>query len=548
MSCFFRYLVIAGAVLVYGCAQQVAPKGGDKDKIPPQIVKSSPRNESVQFTRRQISMEFDEFVTLKGANKELIVSPPLKYPVEFKLKGKKVILSWRDTLRENTTYTFQFGNGIVDVNEQNPLDSNVFVFSTGSYIDSFTIRGRVMNAYELKPEKDVWVMLYDRNVDSLPYKELPRYFAKTDNTGNFELKYLRPGQYKCFALKPVNSGYTYDVPGEGIAFTLKPVAAANPSDSSKKPVDVVLNLFVEDDSTQYVKSYEQLANQGLMFEFNRPVAELKLRELAGTKVDQWTPVWSDNRDTVRYWFDRTLDYDSLKLELSAGSFRDTIFLRKPPVKSDGGRRRGKRTSATADRLTLSTNAIGKLPYFGKLSVWSQTPLASQKGVFAAILVEDKDTIAVKKYLKTNFYGFTVNYPWKQDTRYQFIVPDSAMKDRFGLSNDSLVLSFIATRKEDYGQLIVTYSLPDRKHPFIWQLLQKDGIVVDERVIRSKGKVSYDHLLTGAYRVRLIFDEDANGKWSTGYYPAKRQPERVVNYNQPIDVRSNWLTEIDWELK
>ena len=95
------------AILLQSCAQQVAPTGGDKDEVPPNILASNPKNNSVAFLREEIMFEFDEYVSLKGANQELIVSPPLKYPVDFKLKNKKLYVSWKDTLRDNTTYLFQ---------------------------------------------------------------------------------------------------------------------------------------------------------------------------------------------------------------------------------------------------------------------------------------------------------------------------------------------------------------------------------------------------------------------------------------------------------
>lgn len=546
MSSFFKYTCLATwALAIFGCAQQVNPKGGDKDTVPPRIVGSEPLNESVSYTGNGIVLEFDEYVSLKGAPKELIVSPPLKYPVEFKLKRKKVFVSWKDTLHENTTYTFQFGKGIVDVNEQNALDSSLFVFSTGNYIDSFEIQGKVLHAFDLKPQKDVWVMLYEQDIDSLPYKEIPRYSAKTDNTGSFQLKYLKPGNYKCFALMPMNSGYLFDVPEEGIAFPPKPITAQNPADTTKKPEVVMLRFFVQEDSTQYVKSYEQLSNKGLTLALNRPDKSIKLRELNGMDVSSWAEKWSADFDSVTYWFPQEVNYDSMKLEVAMGRALDTLSLRKPPVRSAG--KRGKK-GRTKEALALVTNGTGSLAYFSKLMFRSITPIVSTSGIRSGVMIENRDTVDYLPYVTTDFYGFSIGYPWKQDTKYRFILPDSAVTDRFGQSNDSLLLAFTATRKEDYGQLVVKCTLPAVKHPFVWQLLTKEGKVIDERGVQSGDKVSYDHLLTGTYRVRLIFDADANGKWTTGYYPDKRQPERAIYYNTMIEVRSNWLSEIEWVVK
>ena len=536
------------AILLQSCAQQVAPTGGDKDEVPPKILASNPKNNSVAFLREEIMFEFDEYVSLKGANQELIVSPPLKYPVDFKLKNKKLYVSWKDTLRDNTTYLFQFGDGIVDVNEGNPLDSNLFVFSTGPFIDSFSLEGKVIDAFDLKPVKDVWVMLYSEDVDSLPYKELPRYFAKTNEKGEFHLQYLSQGEYKIFALESVNGGYLYDVQEEAIGF----LSGMLPATSSDDTIDsnYVLRLFVQDDSTQYVKSFAQEGNKGLIFEFNRAVEKISVSDLDNSlDVSGWSEQWSEDLDSVAYWFAEPIEYDSLKLKIDVDGFEDTIFFRKPvAIRNMGKKGSGKSKSKSASGLSLNASVKGKQPHFKNWNLTSKTPLKSIDGIRDGLFIEGKDTGQIGDLIQMEYYSLVAKYNWKQGLRYTIVIPDSSIYNRFGeTNNDSLVFSFTASQKEDFGQLLIKHQLPDNGHPFIWQLLNDQQKIIDEIIVQPNGEIAYPYLETGKYSIRILYDLNSNGIWDTGYYLGKRQPEAVKYYDQPIEIRSNWASELEWKL-
>ena len=550
---FFRLLilVIALPTLMASCAQQIAPTGGDKDEMPPRILHSNPLNESVGMLRSEIMLEFDEYVSLKGAAQELIVSPPLKYPVDFRLKNKKLFVSWKDTLRENTTYLLQFGQGIVDVNEGNPLDSNVFVFSTGPYIDSFRIKGQVINAFDLKPMPDVWVMLYDQDIDTLPYSTLPRYFAKSDNQGVFELQYLSQGDYKIFGLISLNGGYFYDVQDETIGFLNGLLPATSSADTSD--TTYLIKMFVEEDSTQYLKSFVQEGNKGLVLEFNRSVGEITITDLIGNEnVSSWSEQWSNDLDSVTYWFPQPNDYDSLKLKLEVDDFVDTLFLRKPtkkkPKPKKGGAKKGGAKKPQGS-LSLSPSAKGKQPYFKSWKLVSKTPIDKLTGFEKALFIEDVDTTELEGLITKGYYDLVIKHPWKQGSKYKIIIPDSAIIDRYGETNaDSLTYTFVASQKEDYGQLLIKHNLPDNGHSYIWQLLNDKKDVIDEKLVKPIGEITYPYLETGKYSIRILYDSNNNGIWDTGYYKGKRQAENVKYYDQPIDIRSNWETDLEWILK
>ena len=147
-------LILWLSLFFVSCAQIVAPTGGAKDVVSPKIIKSTPQNFAVNYKEKSFSLVFDEYIQVRNWNK-VIFSPPLKSISEYSLNGKKLTVSWEDTLLDNTTYTVNFGKSILDNNEGNPLDSNVFVFSTGEKIDLSSISGSIANAIDHKAQKNV---------------------------------------------------------------------------------------------------------------------------------------------------------------------------------------------------------------------------------------------------------------------------------------------------------------------------------------------------------------------------------------------------------
>ena len=168
-------------------------------------------------------MEFDEFVEIKDLNKQLIISPPMDEAPEFKIKGKTVIIEFKEGLKDSTTYNIYLGDAIVDITEGNPVKNFRYVFSTGNILDSLSIKGKLLNAFDMLPVENVSVMLYLDNNDTLPFDSVPYfvkpyYLSRTDAQGLFEFHNLIDKSFKIFALEDVNSNLIFDQVTERIAF------------------------------------------------------------------------------------------------------------------------------------------------------------------------------------------------------------------------------------------------------------------------------------------------------------------------------------------
>jgi hypothetical protein len=201
------------------CANIVPPTGGPRDTIPPVLVRSNPPNYSTRFTGREIHIEFDEFIQLRNVNQQFIITPPQTERPIFRVRGRNLYIDINADPIPNATYTLNFGEAIVDLNEGNALSNFEFVFSTGDVIDSLSYSGYVLNAYDNKPVEGVVVMMYDVLQDSVPYRKIPLYANRTRKDGGFQLNNLRADTFLIFALTDANNNYLYDRPGEeAIAF------------------------------------------------------------------------------------------------------------------------------------------------------------------------------------------------------------------------------------------------------------------------------------------------------------------------------------------
>ena len=223
----YHIIALAITLLLYSCASTGNPSGGSRDKIPPKILdEKSTTNFQINFTKQQIELNFDEFINLKNPQQQVVVSPPLIYPLQFDHRGKRVRINFHEDeiLKDDVTYSISFGDAIEDYRESNKLKNLKFVFGTGDILDSLSFTGSVLDSYTREPAKDILVMLYDTLYrDSIPYQDRPYYFAKTDENGKFRIENMKRDTFRIFALGDANLNYIYDQNTELIGFLMKEI-------------------------------------------------------------------------------------------------------------------------------------------------------------------------------------------------------------------------------------------------------------------------------------------------------------------------------------
>ena len=212
----FTVLLFAGALFTR-CANIMTPDGGPKDTLPPVIIKLQPDNFATNFKEKKIYIEFNEFVQIKDQNKEMFTSPAMKKQPLLTTRGKGIVITIRDTLKENTTYAIDLGSAIRDNNEGNPLNAMRFVFSTGDKVDSIMCSGYTADSYKADSVSRTFIWFYI--ADSLPntpgydstiFNRKPDVIARAQNNGIFIAQNLKPVNYRIYAIGDKNDNQLYE--------------------------------------------------------------------------------------------------------------------------------------------------------------------------------------------------------------------------------------------------------------------------------------------------------------------------------------------------
>ena len=207
-----------GIAGIHSCANMGSgPQGGPRDMTPPKYIFSTPERSAVNAKPQKAEIIFDEYVVLKDAQ-DVIVSPPMELAPEIKSVGKKVSITFKDSLEKDATYIIDFGDRIGDFRENNPIRNYYFEFATGNQIDSFCISGNVVDAYTLVPQENITIGVYSDWTDTtLATKKFER-ITRTDKSGRFILRGLKEKPYHLCAVKDDNTNFRYDAPGESLAW------------------------------------------------------------------------------------------------------------------------------------------------------------------------------------------------------------------------------------------------------------------------------------------------------------------------------------------
>jgi hypothetical protein len=570
------------AISIYSCAKIGTPSGGPKDVTPPKVVESKPAMNAINFNGKKVVITFDEFVQLSDITKNFVASPPMKKRPSILLRNKSVIVELEDSLKANSTYRLYFGNAIVDNNEKNPLKDYEFVFSTGNKIDSLSIRGRVIDAFDHKPEskESFYVMLYNKFQDSIPRKILPEYITKTDDKGWFSITHVRPDTFMIFALKDLNQNNLFDLPNEPIAFadTLISMNSARYflPDSLIKPdtigVDsmnrapfksqITLYSFTESHDKQYLKKYERLNLEKIDLIFNVPIfdsVQITPLNFSGNKwIEPDRPV---KNDTMSYWITDSiaLYMDTLKVKVGYSVYDsleriipryDTISLvYKRPLKAKS---KGTLPPLTVSKFGVVCSADNQMAFDlnNIVTLTANHPLVSfDINHISLVKTQDEKKTNVKfKLIQDSILSrkYYLNFKLEPQTDYQLVADSMTFKDIYGLLSDSLGCKF-KTQKDDYYSKI-TLKLKNVREQMIVQLITEKGDLVQQKIINTDQDVVFGFLHPGKYKFKAIYDKNKNKIWDTGNFAKKLQPEKVVFNPKIIPVRSNFDMEEDWELE
>ena len=599
-----KYIAILIVIIgFYACASTGMPDGGPYDETPPKFVRANPEPNAINNKRKKISIEFDEFIKLDKASEKVIVSPPQNETPEVKVSGKRVLVEFFDSLKANTTYTIDFGDAIVDNNEDNPLGNFAYSFSTGESIDTMEISGTVLNAADLEPVKGIQVGIH-KDLNDTAFSKIPfDRISRTDSRGHFNIKGIAPGTYRVYALMDGNQNYLFDSKTEAIAYldslVVPSMEGAVREDTIWNAIDtlaydtiykinytrflpdnLILRAFKEENPLQYlIKSERPQLNRFSLYFSAKADTLPTLKGLDFDEKDALVIESNSRKDSLLYWIkDTTLcERDTLTLQLTylatdtLGQLvpkTDTLRMvnkinkerrlamaeeaRKKEEKERKKRaRKGDTLRVKTKFLSMNVDAPSAFDLNRNITLKFEEPVAhiDTSAIHMAVKIdslwEDIPFIFQTDSILPRQYQILAD--WQPGKEYRMQIDSLAIQGLYGLYTDKVENTLKVKTLEDYGTLYlnITGAGP---HAIVQLLNSSDAIVRQQPVSRQNTCDFYFLQPNTKYYIRLFNDDNQNGVWDTGNYEAKRQPEEVFYFPKVWEMKANFEFEETWDVQ
>lgn len=522
-----KSILLLVVIFLSACAGIVSPTGGPKDTTPPLCTKQEPKNNTLNFKEKGITFHFNEYVTVNDIINQFIISPPLNENPQITVHGKNIELVFKEDLKPNTTYTLNFGNSIADNNEGNILQGLSYTFSTGNYIDSITLHGTVKDGFTLLPATSVAIGLYKTVDDSTIFKEKPWYLVRPDSSGNFNFKYLSPGQYQIVAFEDINRNLKIEA-NEKMAYQNQPINLSYTEADS-----AIHNLLLSPQPTQVktqLINVKEIAKGKYQIVTTGSNCKIEINSGVFNKNETQLIRKTKNCDTITVYTNNPCE-DSTHWSIKV----DTV-VEKELITCK---------SKNYNKFILTSNiTLNDYNYIKPLQLeFSNPPIE----IHQADIELYRDSVQITDYKINNDtedpLKLNVQYNWQPETKYKIILKKGTIKDLYGQDNDSAVVAISTASTSFFGNLSVVIK-NDSNAQYIVQLLNTQNTVVEETTIKQTQTISYQNILPGQYFIKIIEDTNQNNTWDGANYFNKQQPERVYITQKSLEVRANWdVTDI-----
>ena len=609
---FSHFLILSISLfLIFSCASIGTPDGGPYDEKPPKVVECSPANKGTNVDNKKINILFNEFIKMENASEKVVVSPPQIEMPNIRAVGKRVKIDLYDSLKANTTYTVDFSDAIVDNNEGNPLGKYTYSFSTGATIDTMEVSGTVLNAENLEPVKGILVGLHPADTtyhDSLFQTQPLMRVARTNGSGQFTVKGVRPGSYRAFALQDMDGNYRFNQKSEVLAFDttvcvtsqrpdIRPDTVWLDTATIQKirmvpyihyyPDNIVLRSFLEAGQDKHRLKEERKTPESFTLFFTAPQDSLPIIKGFGFDADSvLIPEPSEHNDTITYWITDTLvSYpDTLTFSLT---YLDTDTLGVDQWRTDTLEMVAKETHAKLEKerlknseewlkdrekslkkgravnpneenpyevtyMTIQTAPNGGIAPDQNVTFTFSEPIARVDTSRIQFLMKVDSLFVPAPYLFTPVEGqvrqWRLYAEWEPQGQYKLVADSITFLGVLGHYAKSMSQEFRVRSLDEFGSIFIhlTHVNPADSANYIVQLLDKSDKPVAQMVANKDGRADFFYLKGGDYYMRLIVDRNRNGRWDTGEYRSGTAPEEVYYFPQPIPLKAKFEIEQDWD--
>ncbi len=580
------------------CASVLSPTGGPRDTLPPVIVVLEPDNYTTNFDSQKVYIEFDEFVQIKDQQKEFFTSPEMKNKPTIVTRGRGIVVTIKDTLLENTTYSLNFGSSIRDNNEGNPLNAMRYIFSTGDRIDSMMVSGYTADSYKADSVSKSFIYFFPvdsiENVaeyDSTLFKYKPSAIARAENNGVFIAQNLKPIKYRVYAIEDTNNNQMYEpgtdqvgfisddinpreLPGFGIWYdSVRRYPSADPQLYFRMFTDVAFKR-------QTLQGNERPLQHKAMLYFG--AANPKIESIVFDSIPSEDVIIEPltlGRDTLAIWFkspseqlpdtirsvvsyykhdsinNLVLTNDTIKFPWRLIESREAEKLRKEKeTEKAAAEAIGEEWIDPDNPFSYKMSLKGEINPEKNLMMEFDYPLASidtarmiLTSINADSLVTDRTFSIERDTASLRRYYIRSQWDAAPTERYTLTIPRGVITDVAGMSNDSLVGSYTIADPEKYATLLINLAASSNVDTkYIIQLLNGSNKLIEEKRNLTAGEVKFNYVPAGDIRLRLIEDRNGNGIWDSGNVVERRQAERSEIYSS--EGEDTFATKANWEVE
>lgn len=545
------------SLFVFACARQTTPTGGPKDSIPPTLISSIPTHGQVNFKGKTIQLTFSESIILNNPKEQLIITPDLGKDADVKAKKNQVILTLDEDLKDSTTYSINFRETVQDITEKNSAVNLKLAFSTGNYIDSLSIQGNARDLLKDKELINATVALYEIDTFDI-FKHRPTYISKTDSKGNFILENLKPGNYFIYGIDDKNKNLIVDSKTESYGFLRNSIQLTENIKNVKlpfvhldsrplkltsaRPYGTYFNIKTTKSLTRFkttttedeviISSFgEDLTNIRIYNTFkDRDSLSVRFtaRDSINNSLDTTLYVKFTKRDVSPENFDLTPS--DFKVIGTKGLIQGQIKFTKPLL------------SINFDSIYYSIDSTHQISFSNENLHWDSlnNQLFIQKPFDKNLLPKESSPNPRSDVRKNPSTQASPKSNTKPDLEKQLYLGKATFVSIELDSSKKITERLIPSKLEETGILFV--EIETTAAHFFVELLTKDFKILGSK--RNVKKLSFEDLKPGDYQIRLVIDENNNGKWDPGNYYLNQEPERVVFYKNEkeasiVNLKANW---------
>lgn len=535
------------------CANPGRPSGGPRDTIPPSAIYSNPISGTTSFSESTIEIDFSEYINADKIKQQLIITPNSDITYKSLVKRNKVILKLEGELEDSTTYNFNFANGVTDITEKNPAVNLSIAFSTGPYIDSMKVNGKVEDLLSQENGKGFVVGLYPIS-DSLDFfTDKPMYFTTANDSGNYVLEYIKKGNYKIIAFDDDNGNFLLDPESESHGFigdtlrldsattlptircllqNVKPIVLINARPSGRY-VDIKFNKMISSYAIQPDISSNIIGEENDVIRLYKPVG-VNFKDSLTSIVTASDSLGNQIIDTIKYVFLESarkpspFSYSLNQSVYTPEESTNTILTFSKPI-----------AEFDTTKITLKSDSLLSYPV-SFTYVWNHNKTEVELAFNITQTLIDSLVQAITPTPIDTLETDTAQTP--KPPSIPSISLFTETKAFISVENDSSTeksIQIIKSQPISSGELNI--ELITQYKSFQLQLLDKNDNIAYE--VRNETKINLNSVKACEYKIRILIDTNEDGTWSFGNLLKNQEPEKVFIYEEATSIRENWVVEL-----